>query len=74
MCTLVEELSNCYGYFWSLSGFPDLFGKIFLITFELSLFDFSITFLLEQIKLNNLISFFLMQRDYNGYNYNTFFS
>ena len=27
MCTLVEELSNCYSYFSRLSGFPDLFGK-----------------------------------------------
>ena len=33
---LSEELSNCYDYYSRLSGFPDLFGKIFLITFKLS--------------------------------------
>ena len=33
---LVEELSNCYDYFLRLSGFPDLFGKVFLITFKFS--------------------------------------
>ena len=43
MCTLVEELSNCYDSFWVLSGFPDLLGKVFLITLKLSLFDFSTT-------------------------------
>ena len=36
MCTLVEKLSNCYGYFFKLSGFPDLFGKAFLMTFKFS--------------------------------------
>ena len=48
MCTLVEELSNCYDYFLRLSGFPDLFGKLFLITFNFSLFDFSTIFLQEK--------------------------
>ena len=28
-CTLVEELSNSYDYFLMLSGFPDIFGKLF---------------------------------------------
>ena len=34
MCTLVNELSNCYGYFLRISGYIDLFGKVFLINFE----------------------------------------
>ena len=29
MCKLLEELSNCYDYFSRLSGFPDLFTKVF---------------------------------------------
>ena len=36
MCMLVEELSYCYDYFLRLSGFLNLFGKIFLITFKFS--------------------------------------
>ena len=36
MCTLVEELSNCYKNFSRLSGFPDVFDKVFLITFKFS--------------------------------------
>ena len=32
MDTLVEKLANCINYFWRLSGFPDLSGKVFLIT------------------------------------------
>ena len=50
MCTLVEELSNCFDYFLRLSGFHDLFGKLFLITFEFYSFDFSTTFLREECK------------------------
>ena len=46
MYILVEELSSCYDYFLRLSGFPDLFGKVFLITFK---FGFPTTFLQEQI-------------------------
>ena len=72
MCTLVEELSNWYDYFLRLSGFPDLFSKVYLITFKFSQFDFSATLLQEQSKSNSLISFFIMQRDYNGYNYDTY--
>ena len=68
MCTLVEELSKCYDYFLRLLGFPDLLGKILLITFMLSLIDFSTTFLKEQCKRNSFISSFLMQKDYKGYN------
>ena len=34
--TLVEELSKCYDYFFRLSGLPDLFDKVFLITFKFS--------------------------------------
>ena len=37
MFTLVEELSNCYDFFWRHSGFPNLFGKVFLTTFKFSL-------------------------------------
>ena len=33
---LVEELSNCYENFSRFSGSPDLFGKVFLITFKFS--------------------------------------
>ena len=43
-CTLVEELSNCYDYCLRLSRFPDLFGRVYLIPFKFSLFDFSTTF------------------------------
>ena len=35
-CTLAKELSNCYDYF-QFSGFFDLFGKIFLIAFKVSI-------------------------------------
>ena len=50
MYTLVEELSKCYDYFLRLSGFPDLFGKVFLITLKFSLFASSTSFLQEQCK------------------------
>ena len=36
MDTLVEKLSNCCDYFSRLSGFPDLSGEVFLITFKFS--------------------------------------
>ena len=36
MGTLVEEHSNYYGYFLRLSGFPDLSGKVYLITSKFS--------------------------------------
>ena len=36
MGTLIEKLSNCCDYFLRLSGFPDLSGKVFLITFQFS--------------------------------------
>ena len=61
MYTLVEELSNCSDYFLRLSGFPDLFGKAFLIPFKFSLLDSSTTFLQEQCKLNSSISFFIIE-------------
>ena len=41
---LVEELSNCYDYFLRLLGFPNLFGKVFLITLKFSYCDVSTTF------------------------------
>ena len=50
MWALVEEPSNWYDYFSRLSGFPDLFGKVFLITFKFFLFDFSSTFMQDQSK------------------------
>ena len=40
MCTLVKEIYNCCDYFLRFLGFPDLFGKVFLITFKFFLFDF----------------------------------
>ena len=45
-------------FFLRLSGFLDLFEKVSLITFKLSLFEFSTT-LQEQCKQNSLISFFI---------------
>ena len=36
MGILVEKLSNCCNYFLRLLGFPDLYGKVFLITFKFS--------------------------------------
>ena len=71
MCTSDEELSNCYDYFLKVAGFLNLFGKVIMITFKFSQCDFSTTLLQEQSKQNSLISFFIMQRDYNGYNYDT---
>ena len=44
MDTLVEELSNCCDYFSSLSGFSNLSGKLFLITFKFSELDYSVMF------------------------------
>ena len=41
MGTLVEKLLNCFDYFLRLSGFPDLSGKEFLMTFKFSLLDYS---------------------------------
>ena len=32
MDTLVEKLANCINYFWRLSGFPDLSGKVFFLS------------------------------------------
>ena len=67
MCTLVKEISNWYDCFLRLSGFPDLFGKVFLITFKFSLFESSATFLQEQeqCKKDSLISLFILQRGFN---------
>ena len=61
MYTLVEELSNCSEYSLRLSGFPDLFGEVFLITFKFS-FDFSTIFVQEHCKQNSLISLVIMKR------------
>ena len=46
-------------YFWSLVNSPNLV--------------FSKTFSQKQRKQNSLISFFIIERDYNGFNYHTFF-
>ena len=40
MYTVLVKLSSCYDYDFEPSGFPDLFGKVFLITFKIFLFDF----------------------------------
>ena len=61
MCTLVEVFSSCYDNFLTLSKFPDLFGKVFLITFKFSFLDFSTFFSEEQCKQNNLITYFLIR-------------
>ena len=49
---LVEKLSNRYDYFLRRSGFPDLFGKVFLIFFKFSL----LTFQLLLCKWNDTLS------------------
>ena len=36
MSTLGEELSNSYDFVLRVSGLPDLFGNVFLITFKFS--------------------------------------
>ena len=57
MCALVEELSNSYGSFLSLSIFPDLFSKVSLINSKFFCLDF-LTIVSKQykqkIKLNLL--------------------
>ena len=50
MTTPVEELSNCYEYFLRLSGLPDLFGKLFLVTFDSPKLISHNDFLEEQLK------------------------
>ena len=75
MFTLVEKRSNLYDYFLMyFLLFPDLFDKVFLITFKFSSFGFSYTFLQSNVNktVQCLISFFITQRDYNGYNYHSF--
>ena len=55
--------------FFKLLGFPDLFGKVFLINFKFSLLDFSSNgFSREQCKQNKLINSVTIQRYYNGRN------
>ena len=44
MGILVKKLSNCCHYFLRLSGFPDISGKVFLITFKFSSLDYSTMF------------------------------
>ena len=64
--TLVKELLNCIDYFFRLSVFPDLSGKVFLITFKFSLRAYSLYFAIAiSIKNFNFFSFVKVQRDYN---------
>ena len=56
MDALVEKLSKCCDYFSRLSGFPDLSGKVFLITFKFSLLDYSTTFCNSNV--NKTVKFF----------------
>ena len=58
MDTLVEKLSNRCDYFSRLSGFPDLSGKEFLITFKFSELDYSTVFCNSSVH-----NFFLGSRD-----------
>ena len=50
MDTLVEKLSNCCDYFLRLSGFPDLSGQVFLITFKFYLLDYSAMFFKNNVN------------------------
>ena len=54
MPTLVGELSNCYDYFFRLLEFPDLFGKVFLITSELFQLDFQ-TILTKAMEIKQFL-------------------
>ena len=58
MDTLVEKLSKCCDYFLRLSGFPDLSGKIFLITFKYSELDCSTMF--RKSNVDKTVKFFLV--------------
>ena len=61
MDTLVEKISNCCNYFSRLSGFLDLSGKVFLITFKFSQLDFSTMF--RNCNVNKAVYFFLVSSD-----------
>ena len=62
MGTLVENLSNCCHYFLRLSGFPDLSGKVFLITFKFSSVDYSTMFCKSNV--NETVKFYLISLKY----------
>ena len=64
MDTLVEKLSNCCDYFLRVSRFPDLSGKVFLVTFKFSYVEYSTMF--RNSNAINFFSFVKVQRDYNG--------
>ena len=55
--TLVEKILNCCDCFLRLSGFPDLCGKVFLITFKFSYLDFSAMFCKSNV--HKTVLFFL---------------
>ena len=57
MYTLIGELYNWHNYFLRLLGFPDLFGKVFLITFKFSQLGFYTIFGKNNESENSLISF-----------------
>ena len=69
MCTLAQGLSNWYGYFVRLLGFPDCFAK-----YHCSLLNYLNKFRQEQCKQKTLINFnsFVANWD-NGYNDNSYY-
>ena len=62
MATLAERLSNCCDYFLRLSEFPDLSGKVFLITFKFSQLDYSPMF--RKNDVNKIAKFYLASFKY----------
>ena len=62
MDTLAEKPSNCCDYFFRLSGFPDIFDKVFLITFKFSSLDHSTMFC--KSKGNKTVYFLLVSLTY----------
>ena len=46
----LEKCLNFSNYFLRLSGFPDLSGKAFLITFKFSKLDYSIIFCKKNVN------------------------
>ena len=65
MCTLVEELSDCYDYFFRILGFPDIFGFILDHFWILLMWFFNYSF--ARVNKTLYLVFFIIQRDYNGY-------
>ena len=62
--TLFEELSKSYDYLLKLSGFPNLFVKLFLITLKFCYIDFWMIFSKSNVnKTISLDSFVAIQRE-----------